>query len=71
MKNIHFVGFALILVVIGIAGQSDYEDAVEQDTVYCEMVELWENDGARGVAPEDRAGWPPFKPDVSCAEGRS
>lgn len=71
MKKTYFVGFALTLLVIGIAGQSDYETAVEQETVYCEMVELWKSDGARGIAPEQRAGWPPFNPDVSCAEGRS
>jgi hypothetical protein len=68
MKKIHFVGFALTLMVIGIAGQSDFEEAVQQETLYCESVRLWENDAARGVAPEHRAGWPPFNPDVSCAE---
>ena len=68
MKTItYFVGFALLLALVGIAGQSDYEDAIAQDKAYCEMVRIWEEDAARGVPPENRAGWPPFKgEDVPC-----
>ena len=28
---------------------------------YCEMVTLWEADSAAGIAPEHRAGWPPYR----------
>ena len=28
---------------------------------YCEMVTLWEADAAAGIAPEHRAGWPPYR----------
>jgi len=63
----YFVGFAFLLVLMGIAGQSDYEDAVMQEKAYCEMVRIWEDDAARGVPPENRAGWPPYKgEDVPC-----
>lgn len=67
MKSISFVGFALVFVLLGIVGQSDYEEAIQRNNLYCEMKQLWEADAARGVAPEDRAGWPPFNPDISCA----
>lgn len=56
-----------LFVLMGIAGQSDYEDAVEQEKYYCEMVKIWEDDAARRVPPNDRAGWPPFKgEEVQC-----
>ena len=69
MKNalLYTAGFAAFLVIAGIAGQSDYEDAVMQEKAYCEMVRLWEDEAARGVPTNDRAGWPPFKgEDVPC-----
>jgi hypothetical protein len=57
----------IVFILFGIAGQMDYEDAVEQENYYCEMVKIWEDDAARGVRAEDRAGWPPFKGEnVSC-----
>jgi hypothetical protein len=28
---------------------------------YCEMVTLWVADSAAGIAPEHRAGWPPYR----------
>lgn len=57
----------IVFILFGIAGRMDYEDAVEQENYYCEMVKLWQDDAARGVRAEDRAGWPPFKGEsVSC-----
>lgn len=57
----------VLFILMGIAGQSDHEHAIEQENMYCEMVKIWEDDAARGVRPEDRAGWPPFKGEsVPC-----
>lgn len=35
----------------------------DQDAAYCEMVAIWENDPRPEI---DRAGWPPFNPNVNC-----
>lgn len=62
-----FLALMGLFLLMGIAGQMDYEDAVEQENYYCEMVKIWEDDAARGVRAEDRAGWPPFKGEsVQC-----
>lgn len=69
MKNtlLYTAGFVGFLVIAGIAGQSDYEHEIEQEKAYCEMVRIWEDDAARGVPPNERAGWPPYKgEDVPC-----
>jgi len=63
----YFVGFALLVVFMGIVGISDYEDAVAQEKMYCDMVRIWEDEAARRVPPEKRSGWPPFKGnEVPC-----
>jgi hypothetical protein len=53
MSMIKAIGVALLLIVaFGIVGQMDYEDAIEQDQHYCDMV---------------REGhWPNFKPEIDC-----
>lgn len=53
MSMIKAIGVALLLIVaFGIVGQMDYEDAIEQDKHYCDMV---------------REGhWPNFKPEIDC-----
>ena len=53
MSMIKGIGIALLLIVaFGIVGQMDYEDAIEQDKHYCDMV---------------REGhWPNFKPEIEC-----
>lgn len=53
MSMIKTIGVALLLIVaFGIVGQMDYEDAIEQDKHYCDMV---------------REGhWPNFKPEIDC-----
>ena len=57
----------VVFILFGIAGQNDYEDAIEQENYYCEMVKIWQHAAARGVRAEDRAGWPPFKEgEVQC-----
>jgi hypothetical protein len=55
------IGF---IVILGIVGRMDYEDEMREQVAYCEMRQIWENDAARGVPAADRAGWPPFKPEI-------
>ena len=56
-----------MFILFGIAGNMDYQDELDNQRHYCEMVEIWENDAARGVPAEQRAGWPPFKGEtVQC-----
>lgn len=45
-----------------IVGSMDREDAEKDQSTYCEMVAIWENDPRPEI---DRAGWPPFK-DINC-----
>lgn len=35
----------------------------DQDAAYCEMVAIWQNDPRPEI---DRAGWPPYAPNVDC-----
>lgn len=53
MSTIKTVGIILLMILaFGIVGQMDYEDAIEQDKHYCDMV---------------REGhWPNFKPEIDC-----
>lgn len=45
----------IFLVALGVVGQSDYNEAVQQGKHYCEMVELWNNsDGENGHPNYDR-----------------
>lgn len=53
--------FFLILVLFGIAGHFDRVSEEEDRALYCEMVAIWHSDAARGIAPEDRSGWPPYQ----------
>jgi hypothetical protein len=61
-----FTALALVLI-FGIVGHFDAEDAEQQDDTYCEMVALYKADKAAGVPEHDRRGWPEFKKgEVSC-----
>ena len=51
----------VILGVLAWVGTGDYQDEVEDQAYYCEMVETWKADAKRGVAPADRAGWPDYQ----------
>jgi hypothetical protein len=53
MTTIKTIGvIAFIFLAFGIAGHMDYEDAIQQDLHYCDMV---------------REGhWPNFKPEIDC-----
>lgn len=62
----YICGFAIFFGIMGVVGQMDYEDELLAEQAYCDMVILWEDERARGVPENDRAGWPPFKPEVAC-----
>lgn len=55
-------GFALI-------GQMDSEDERRYQQLREEMEQTWCRDAVQGLAPEDRAGWPPE--DGKCSSGDS
>lgn len=64
-KPIQALGIILFfLVIYGIAGRFDTQDAQAQHKLYCEMVAIWQADAARGVPANERTGWPPF--DGKC-----
>ena len=46
--------FLLVVIAFGIAGQGDYEEAVSQQDIYCEFVELWERTNGRDGHPDWR-----------------
>lgn len=53
MSMIKAIGAALfVIVAFGIVGQMDYEDAIEQERHYCDMV----RDGH----------WPHYNKDIDC-----
>jgi hypothetical protein len=41
------------------ACSKDNDDDIEMAR-YCQMVEIWTSQAERGIAEEDRHGWPPF-----------
>jgi hypothetical protein len=51
------------LAALGLAGQSDLEQAVSDEATYCEMVHTWHSSV---LPPEQRPGWPPFRNDIDC-----
>lgn len=56
----------LVFAALAIAGTMDAQDAERSQTAYCEMVAQWDKDAARGIAPEQRTGWPPFDGRKQC-----
>jgi hypothetical protein len=48
-----------VLVLMGIVGQSDYEEEQRQTVQYCEMVKLWKQ-------TKGRAGWPAYNGEGAC-----
>jgi hypothetical protein len=57
------------LIVFGLAGREDYEQATADEVFYCQMVQIWRDNA--DLPPQDRPGWPPFKPEIHCPEGFS
>lgn len=58
-----FTVFTIIALFI-LAGRLDAEESNPES--YCDMVQQWEADKARGVAMWDRQGVPPFR--GACTE---
>ena len=46
--------FLLVVIAFGIVGQGDYEDAVAQEDIYCDFVDLWEKTNGRDGHPDWR-----------------
>jgi hypothetical protein len=55
---------ALLVVLIGVVGHFDAEDADVQHANYCSMVDTWHAQAKAGVPANDRTGWPPY--DGEC-----
>ena len=55
---------ALIMVLLGVAGAWDYEDAEHQEALYCDMVHKYIQNHSQG--------WPDYDGDYSrrCVKGR-
>jgi hypothetical protein len=49
-----WAGVIIALLILAVAGEGDYQDAVASERHYCEMVE--------GKA------WPAYNPDINCEE---
>jgi hypothetical protein len=62
-----FYGYAfIILVLYAFVSHMDYKDETQQEADYCSMVSLWKADALKKIPQRARAGWPPFKPEISC-----
>lgn len=61
-----FTALLLAFAALALAGTMDAQDAENSHQQYCEMVALWDADAARGIAPEQRRGWPPFDGRKQC-----
>lgn len=51
---------ALLVVLIGVVGYFDAEDAEAQHDHYCSMVATWHAEAKSGIPANDRTGWPPY-----------
>lgn len=75
MKPVTFVVLALVVTLVfviasvsvlgtpedGARPLGDSVDAIMDQSFYCAMVQYWEMDAAKGIPPEERIGWPPFR----------
>ena len=65
MSTLRKVALAIALVIlIGVVGYFDAEDADIEHDQYCSMVATWHAEAAKGVPTKDRTGWPPY--DGEC-----
>jgi len=44
----------LVFLALGIVGRGDYDDAVAQQDIYCEFVDLWGKTNGRDGHPDFR-----------------
>lgn len=62
-----FYGYAFIIMALyAFVCHTDYQDETQQEADYCSMVAIWKADAAKKIPRRSRAGWPPFKPEISC-----
>lgn len=54
------IAILMIIVAFLFGGSEDHAIAVDNQSEYCEMVEIWNADKAAGILPEKRNGWPPY-----------
>ena len=54
------------IILAGIVGHFDAEDADTQHDLYCSMTATWKTEAARGVPANNRTGWPPY--DGECTK---
>lgn len=67
MKPLAFLlAIVSTLAVFAFVSGMDYQDNVQQQSTYCEMVSIWKSEIAEGVPHENRAGWPPYKGEEMC-----
>ena len=60
IKRYHVILAAIVLIIaIGIVGQSDMEEEQRQAEQYCEMVKLWKQ-------TKGQAGWPAYNGEGVC-----
>lgn len=55
---------AALIVLFGVVGHFDAEDADAQHDHYCSMVATWHAEAKLGVPANNRTGWPPY--DGEC-----
>lgn len=65
-KTWGLIAILLVFAALALAGTMDAKDVESSHQQYCEMVALWDTESARGVAPEQRKGWPPFDGRDKC-----
>lgn len=60
---IGLVGLSIFLIVAGLVGQADYEDALVQERAYCEQVDLFKQTNGE-------KGWPDYNENYNsvCAK---
>jgi len=59
------VGMILLVFILGIIGRSDYDDAVAQQDIYCEFVDLWGQTNGRDGHPDFRGIY-----ETACTDGQ-
>lgn len=65
-KSIELIALLLAFAVFATVSAMDAKEAESVNRKYCEMIALWEKDAARGIAPEQHKGWPPFDGWKQC-----
>lgn len=65
MSTLHKAALAAaFLILLGILGNLDAQDADDQHDLYCDMVATWHAEAEAGVPANNRTGWPPY--DGEC-----